>query len=71
MNMKKDIKALDGPILIIGASGLVGKNIYKLLRKNFKPENISLYGSQRSANKVIKDNKIKLYSRKKTSRYSR
>ena len=47
---------------IIGSSGAVGKNVFKLLQKNFTNSNIFLNGSQRSANSYLDGHKINLYN---------
>ena len=36
MNINEKIQALDGPILVIGASGFIGSNIFRSIHKNRK-----------------------------------
>jgi aspartate-semialdehyde dehydrogenase len=47
---------------IIGASGAVGKNIFKLLKNNYKNSNIFLFGSHRSTDSYVDNHKINLYN---------
>jgi len=48
---------------IIGARGAVGKEIFKLLKKEFENPLIKLYGSKRSAGKYMDDIQIEEYKR--------
>ena len=48
---------------IIGARGAVGKEIFRLLKREFKDPLIKLYGSKRSAGKYLDDIKIEEYNR--------